>query len=62
MPTEPKYSDDAKVEWMQLRTEGKTCVEISEIYGVSATYIRACTNRIIKDDAKHHKDQITFGG
>ena len=47
---------------MQLRTEGKTCVEISEIYGVSATYIRACTNRIIKDDAKHHKDQITFGG
>ena len=55
-----KYSDDAKVEWMQLRTDGFTCGDISEMYGVSETYIRASTNRIVKDDAKHHSDKISF--
>jgi hypothetical protein len=54
------YSDDAKVEWMHLRTKGLTCPEIGKLYGVSGTYIRASTNRIVKDDAKHHTDKIVF--
>lgn len=58
--TEPIYSDDAKVEWMQLRTEGVTCKEIGNMYDVSATYIRASTNRIVAADAKHHTDRIAF--
>ena len=55
-----KYSDDAKVEWMQLRADGLTCGVIGEMYGVTSTYIRAETNRIILADAKHHPDKIRF--
>lgn len=55
-----QYSDDAMVEWMQLRSDGLTCPVIGEMYGVSSTYIRAATNRIVKADAKHHADMIRF--
>jgi len=54
------YSDDAQVEWMQLRSERNTCRVIGDMYGVSSTYIRAETNRIVNEDAKHHADKIRF--
>ena len=59
--TKPTHSDRDKVEWMQLRTEGFTCVEIAERFSASATYIRAATNRIVLADMEHHDDMIVFG-
>lgn len=54
--------DETMLLFLELRTAGKTSGEIGEIFNLSASYIRAATNRIVKADAELHDDQISFEG
>lgn len=55
-----KYDDDDIVDWMRLRAEGHTSTAIAEAFNARSSYVRAATNRVVKDDALHHADRIRF--
>jgi hypothetical protein len=54
--------DDRVLRFLELRTEGYDTRQIGDMFGFSAGYVRSTTNRIVKDDAELHDDQISFEG
>ena len=53
-------SEDTLLLWIKARVAGINSVEIAKEFGVKPEYVRAATNRVVKDDAKHHSDKIVF--
>lgn len=54
MAREPtREVDELALEWVRLRSSGKTSAEVGAKYGVDQERVRVVTNRILNDDIKH---------
>jgi|LGOV01.1.fsa_nt_gb hypothetical protein len=55
-----KFTDGDLLDWLDLRRIGFSCVSISKKWDATDNYIRAATGRVVREDARHHEDKITF--
>ena len=61
MSIEPtRQDDDRLLKFLELRTVGIASPSIGERFGVTGGYVRTATNKVVKDDAEIHDDQISF--
>jgi hypothetical protein len=48
-----RQADELLLDWLRLRAEGKTSVEVAAIYGVTQERVRSATSRVVDEDIDH---------